>query len=395
MRTVVNQTDSPMTVEQKMWTKKDGWTDGTKNKGSVQNAQLVFVFGGREESESPEHFATLKGLYPDAHIVSCSTAGEILGTKVSDHSLSVTAIHFDTTTLAFSQTRINSSEESEAKGKELAGALPHEGLVHAMVFSDGLLINGSALVSGLTSILPKSVSVTGGLVGDGPDFKKTVVGLDAVPTEGNIILIGFYGSSLKVGYGSFGGWDTFGLERTITRSKGNVLFELDNKPALTLYKEYLGEQAAGLPSTGLLFPMKLDMKSDTDASKVEVVRTLLGINEADQSMTFAGDMPMGVHATLMKANFDRIIDGAHVAATASSELMTENVDLAILISCIGRKLVLKERIEEETEAVQSVFGENVPMAGFYSYGEICPVTPTENQCRLHNQTMTITTFKES
>jgi len=381
-----------MQIEQRLWTKKNGWSTVSEAGLLTTVPQLVLVFGGRAELQKQEHFDSLKSFYPDSHIILCSTAGEILGTRVYDDSLSVTAVQFSKSTIAFSQTTILQNNESEQKGKELVLKLPKEGLVHAMVFSDGLKVNGTALVEGITSGLPKNVSVTGGLVGDGADFKQTVVGLDAPPTEGNIILIGFYGQSLHVGYGSLGGWDTFGPDRTITRSKGNVLFELDSRPALELYKEYLGEQAKDLPSAGLLFPMRLQMK--TESGEIEVVRTLLAVDEKEQSMTFAGDMPEGVTATLMRANFERLVDGALGAASMSTDGMNAKTKLALLISCVGRKLVLKDRIEEETEAVRSVFGNSVAMAGFYSYGEISPVAPTEKQCRLHNQTMTITTFAE-
>jgi hypothetical protein len=217
-----------------------------------------------------------------------------------------------------------------------------------------------------------------------------VVFLDSLPAVGRVAAIGFYGSRLKVGYGSLGGWDPFGPERLITRSSGNILYELDGQPALPLYKKYLGEHAAGLPATGLLFPLSVR----TTHEQGEVVRTILAIDEAQQSMTFAGDMPKGAYARLMKANFDRLIDGAHGAAKTSYESIgSSSADLAILISCVGRKLVLKQRTEEEIEAVRQVLGDRTVLAGFYSYGEICPSAPNAN-CALHNQTMTITTFSE-
>jgi hypothetical protein len=380
-----------MHIEQKLWTEKEGWS--TPASPLHETPQLVFVFGGREQISNEQHFASLRSMYPDSHILTCSTAGEILGTRVYDRTLCVTAVHFEKTQLQFAQTTIGEAGESMQKGAELAGLLPHEGLTHVMVFSDGLVVNGTALVDGLSSILPADVSVTGGLVGDGADFKHTVAGLDEVPKEKNIILIGFYSNALTIGYGSLGGWDTFGPDRIITKSEGNVLYELDNMPALDIYKEYLGDLAKELPGSGLLFPMRLQFKSQS--GDAEVVRTLLGVDEEKKNLTFAGDMPEGATATLMKANFDRLIDGAYGAAKMTSELNKGEPDLAILISCVGRKLVLKSRIEEETEAVQSVLGEKTILTGFYSYGEICPVAPTEKQCRLHNQTMTITTFKES
>ncbi len=379
-----------MKTEQKLWTENDGWV--LKSDPLTETPQLVFVFGARTQVGKQEHFDALKESYPHSKILMCSTAGEILGTHVYDNSLSVTAVHFSKTQLEFGQVTIDSADESEAKGKEVVSMLPKEGLSHVMVFSDGLFVNGTDLVAGITAMLPENVSVTGGLVGDGSDFKLTLTGLDEVPKEKNIILIGFYGTALKIGYGSLGGWDTFGPDRVITRSKGNVLYELDGKPALALYKEYLGELASELPGSGLLFPIQLQLEGNV--GDVEVVRTLLAVDENEQSMTFAGDMPEGIVSTLMKANFDRLVDGASGAAKMSTHSLGSDADMAILISCVGRKLVLKDRVEEETEAVKSMFGSDTVMTGFYSYGEICPVAPTEKKCRLHNQTMTITTFKE-
>ncbi len=211
-----------------------------------------------------------------------------------------------------------------------------------------------------------------------------------MPEAGTIAVLGFYGTRLKVGYGSLGGWDPFGPERLITRSRGNVLYELDGQSALALYKEYLGEHAADLPASGLLFPLRL-RSPDGESG---VVRTILAINEDEQSMTFAGDVPEGVYARLMTANFEHLVDGAIGAAQTSYEAMgSSSPDLAILISCVGRKLVLKQRTEEEVEGVRDILGDHTVLTGFYSYGEICPAAPEAN-CELHNQTMTITTFSE-
>ena len=382
-----------MKIEQKYWTKKDGWQVLSNTLGDLK-PQLVLGFGARALLEDPQHYESLKADYPDADILLNSTAGEIINTMVREDSLSVVAIHFEKTKTELQSTTIKDSSESESRGKELADKLSKEGLVHAMIFSDGLKVNGTSLVKGLIDNLPKDVSITGGLVGDGADFKKTLVGLNEQPQSGGLVLLGFYGDSVKIGYGSLGGWDSFGPARLITKSKENVLYELDGKPALELYKQYLGDQAKDLPSSGLLFPLNLHLENEHGV-KVEVVRTLLGIDEEKQSMTFAGDLPEGNYVNLMKANFDRLVDGASGAASMSKESFTETVpELAILISCIGRKLVLKGKIEEETEAVRKEFGADTIMTGFYSYGEISPVTPTEKQCQLHNQTMTITTFRE-
>jgi hypothetical protein len=258
------------------------------------------------------------------------------------------------------------------------------------VLSDGLAVNGSELAKGLTSRLPAGIAITGGLAGDGARFSQTYVcaGGESLPNQ--IALIGFYGDRLRVGFGSMGGWDSFGPERRITRSRDNVLYELDGRSALDLYKEYLGPHAAGLPASGLLFPLSLRTEKSGDG----IVRTILGINEKEQSMTFAGDMPEGSMARLMRANIDRLIEGAADAARACRRgLGDANPQLAVMISCVGRKLVLKHRVEEEIESVIEILGPDASATGFYSYGEICPAS-SDGRCALHNQTMTITTFAE-
>ncbi len=393
-----------MKIEQKKWTVQSGWktlstlSESASSSASIFTAgevpELVLVFGGNSALKDTKLFDEIRGWYPQSHIVSASTAGEIIQTEVSDDTLVLSAIKFNKTTLQFSTSSIASADESEEVGKKLAKGLPKEGLNHVMIFSDGLLVNGTPLVKGLLAELPKNVSVTGGLAGDGSRFKETLVGFDAPAESKKLVCIGFYGPHIKIGYGSLGGWDSFGVSRTITKSKGNILYELDGSPALALYKEYLGELAKELPASGLLFPLNLHVKTET-GEEVEVVRTILGVNEQDQSMTFAGDMPEGVVAKFMKANFDRIIDGASGAANMSIETLgKDKAELAILVSCIGRKLVLKDRIEEEIEAVREKVGNQAALIGFYSYGEICPTAPTERQCQLHNQTMTITTLRE-
>jgi hypothetical protein len=258
------------------------------------------------------------------------------------------------------------------------------------VLSDGLHVNGSELVEGLSEDLPADIKLTGGLAGDGDRFSSTYVVWDGVPQENVVVALGFYGRRLKVGYGSLGGWDSFGPERLITKSKGNVLYELDGQNALDLYKKYLGEHARELPASGLLFPLSIRIRNE----EAPVVRTILAVDEVEQSMIFAGDIPEGTYARLMKANFDRLIDGAIGAARISRDsLEASSAELAILISCVGRKLVLKQRIEEEVEGVREVLGAKPVLTGFYSYGEISPFTPNA-RCELHNQTMTITTLSE-
>jgi len=377
-----------MKLEQSRWTEAGGWEPDAPGELGA-SAQLVLLFGSTAIVREKKWLSEIKQVYPNAHLFGCSTAGEICGTQVFDDSLVVTAVNFAYTQMKGAKVRIDKMENSCKAGEQLAQSLEKEGLVHVFVLSDGLKINGSELVRGLTKYLPDYVSITGGLSGDGAVFRETYVLWDGEPEKDTVAVLGLYGKRLRVGYASFGGWDPFGPERLITRSKGNVLYELDGKSALVLYKKYLGEHAKGLPSTGLLFPLSVRIKEGEKG----VVRTILSVNEEDQSLTFAGDVPEGYYARLMKANFDRLIDGAVEAARTSLDIIGFSPELAILISCVGRKLILKQRIEEEIEGVRDILGAQATLTGFYSYGEISPFTRGA-RCELHNQTMTITAFSE-
>jgi hypothetical protein len=377
-----------MKIEQGQWTERNGWTTA---KELSATADLVFIFGCSSAIRNRDKIAALRSMYPRAHFMGCSTAGEILDTRVSDGTIVFTAIHFERTRIDGHSVLLGEGVDSFEAGKRLARALSPEGLVHAFVLSDGIHANGSELVRGLTSELPSGISLTGGLSGDGALFKETyVVWNGGQPQSGAVAILGLYGEHLRVGYGSVGGWDPFGPERLVTESKGNILYRLNGESALDLYKKYLGKNALVLPSTALLFPLGVRTREGEES----VVRTVLSIDEATKSMTFAGDIPQGGYVRFMTANFDRLIDGAIDAARNSTRApFPPNPDLAVLISCVGRKLILGQRIEEEVEGVREIMGKKTVMAGFYSYGEISPFA-TETRCELHNQTMTITTFTE-
>lgn len=378
-----------MQLEQCKWTKQQGWIP--KEPGKLKDsAQLVLAFGSTAIMQEQNLLNQVRKIYHKAILMGCSTSGEICDIEVTDDSLVITAIYFEHTRLEGGKVALEDFENSFEAGKHLAGMLGHDELTHVLVLSDGLVVNGSELVNGLVNHLPQQVTVTGGLAGDGAAFQNTyIVWNDKIETK-TIAVVGFYGSRIRIGFGSLGGWDTFGPQRLVTRSKNNVLFELDGMSALELYKKYLGDHAKDLPASGLLFPLCLRTKTDD----IGVVRTILSVDEKEKSMTFAGDVPEGSYAQLMKANFDRLIDGASGAAKTSYKAIgSKSPELALLISCVGRKLVLKQRIEEEIEGVRDVVGKGSVITGFYSYGEISPFTPNA-KCELHNQTMTITTFLE-
>jgi hypothetical protein len=350
---------------------------------------LIIAFGAYSLLKDNKMYSIIKKEYPNADIIMNTTAGEIYDTEVNDETLSLTAIEFEKTKIKSADINIEDFKNSFDAGKSIASSFEQSNLKNVIIISDGQKVNGSDLVKGLQSVFSKEIIITGGLAGDGTRFQKTLVGLNEIPTEGKIVAIGFYGNNLEVTYGSVGGWDSFGPERLITKSKDNILYELDGKPALDVYKMYLGDYAKELPSSGLLFPLSIRYQE----SERSLVRTILNIDENNKSLIFAGNMPEGFYARLMKANFDSLIEGASNAAGNSISDKRKSPDLAILISCVGRKLVLDQRIEEEVEVIRATYGKKTAITGFYSYGEISP-SFNFMECELHNQTMTITTLTE-
>jgi hypothetical protein len=369
------------------FTAASGWSCGELPDLDSERT-LAVVFGAPEFADRPAVFAELAARYPRSCVLGCSTAGEILGGALHDHSLAVAVLRFAHTPLRRVSLPITQAT-SRGTGEALADGLLAPDLKAVFVLAEGLDVNGSELVRGLNDRLPSHVVVTGGLAADGDRFQRTWVLDRGAPARGRVCAVGFYGDAVRVGHGSKGGWDTFGPERLITRAQGNVLFELDGKPALHTYKEYLGERAKGLPATALLFPLALRAPGATDKL---IVRTVLAVDEASQSMTFAGDLPVGHSARFMRANFDRIVDGATEASRLSNQADVAGPLLAIAVSCVGRRLVLGERTEDEIEAALSALPAATRQIGYYSYGEVSPFA--HGHCDLHNQTMTLTTFAE-
>lgn len=366
------------------YTAQDGWSEPFPDLDSPST--LVVAFGAPEFRDDIQPLSDLYSAYPNSAVTGCSSSGEIHGDEVRDGSITVGIIRFDDTRLARAAATVHDMRQSFHAGEAVARQLIKSDLRAIFVLSDGLAVNGSELVRGITSVVDDSVIVTGGLAGDGDRFENTWVLCQGKALTGMVKAVALYGDAVQVGHGSQGGWDPFGPERLVTRSAGSVLYELDGKPALPLYKQYLGELATELPASGLLFPLALRSSPDDDT---QIVRTILAVDEDAQSLTFAGDVPQGHLGQLMQANFDRLIDGAETAASLAN---ATGPGLAVAISCVGRRLVLGARTDQETEATRAMLGGGFEQVGFYSYGEISPLV--SGSCDLHNQTMTITTFSE-
>ncbi|SNZ01261.1 FIST signal transduction protein [Flagellimonas pacifica] len=350
---------------------------------------LVLIFGDRYLLESEKIYDEVRELYPDGHLVFGSTSGEIMETNVYEESIAITAIEFERTKFEIVSENVSDYVDIEKMGLAISNQFNAKKLNHMFIVSDGSFVNGSGLIDGLESAEGFEASITGGLCGDGARFEKTLTSYNESPKQGEVVAIGFYGEDLEVSYANFGGWTPFGPERTITKSEGNVLYEIDGKPALDLYKKYLGDKADELPQAALLYPLTVQQNDESEP----LVRTILNIDEDANSMILAGDMPLNSKVQLMMSTMDDIAEGASNAAELAMRDRKSKPELAILVSCVGRKLVLDQRTEDEIEEVADIIGNQAMITGFYSYGEMAPFAG-KNECQLHNQTMTLTLLSE-
>ncbi len=380
-----------MEVGHLSWSQSAGWRVEELAQGKPD---VILYFGSREMLACGSRYGELRAMFPDAAILGCTTGGQIRGDDIFDDEISAVAMRFDATAIKLACETANSALDSRAAGRSIGEKLQGSDLAGIFVLSDGLNVNGSELVAGITERVGAHVPVTGGLAGDGAKFEQTLVGADCPPRSHAVAAIGFYGNAIRIGHGSAGGWDVFGPRRRITRSDGNILFELDGEPALDLYERYLGDEAKGLPGSALLFPLQIN---DPRHPEHTVVRTVLAIDRERRTMTFAGDMPEGWVAQLMRGNFTQLAEGAAEAARQARAGLAEAKDrngVAVLVSCIGRRLLMRQRTTEEIEAAGAELGSRLQYFGFYSYGEISPHAES-GICELHNQTMTVTTITEA
>ncbi|MEI8395937.1 MAG: FIST N-terminal domain-containing protein [Rhodospirillaceae bacterium] len=368
-------------------------TDGLRNVSSAP-WNLVLVFGAVGRFGAPEFVRTLTEAFPGAALAGCSSAGEITRGGIQEESCVVTAVRFDSgTSVRAVSARVENLTASYTCGAELGRSLAADDLTAVLVFGCGLDINGSALIDGLAAEIDSSVPVSGGLAGDGGAFRLTwTLGPGGV-SDREVVAVGFYGGGARFGHGSFGGWEPFGPTRKITRASGNILYELDGESALAIYKRYLGDYASGLPASGLLYPLEM---LNENHSTLGLIRTILGVDEAAGSLILAGAVDERGYLRLMHASTGALIDGAEKAAQASLGRLVDAGEngLALLVSCVGRKLVMGDQVDDEILAVADQVGAGFTLTGFYSYGEICPMEGMK-ECKLHNQTMTVTLLTES
>jgi len=365
--------------------KDDEWHTLDEQESRHDVIDIVFIFGHIDILKQYKHSFLLKTIYPNADIVGCSTAGNILDTTVDEYEIVATAISFEKGYVKVFSTLLIENTITE-NIKKLINSIEKKDLKHLFLLAPGL-INGSDIVNGIE--LDKNITISGGLAGDSHKFKSTYVFLNENNGDDLAIVVGFYGDSIHTAIGCETGWKEFGAKRIVTKSYKNIVYEIDNKPAIELYEKYLSDKIDSLPNSALRFPLSIKRKSN---DKNEAIRVMMNINE-DKSLVFAGDIEEGSIVRLMKTNVHNILNGAFLSAKKIRPY-NNKPSLALTISCSARRNVLKQFSDEEIEIVQDILTSSTQVIGFYSYGEIAPFSNELSESLLHNQTMTITVIYE-
>ncbi|MEF7613290.1 FIST N-terminal domain-containing protein [Aquincola sp. MAHUQ-54] len=357
---------------------------------------LVLVFGAGGFIDDPAPFFDLADAFPSSVHLGCSSGGEISGDWLLDDTLTVAVVRFEHARLHAATTTVAELADSEDAGARLAAQMPRKGLRMVFAVSDGLCVDGTALLRGLTRCLPEHVPVTGGMAGDRGRLATTwVYGHDRhLPAPARACLVGLYGERLCFGQGHATGWADLGPERRITRARGNVLFELDGQPALELYKRYLGELAMELPGSALRFPLSV-RRAEGPGPEAPLVRSVLAVDEARRALVLSGSAPVGGMARLMRTRVDDLVaSAAQASAAAAARLPAGAESLVISVSCLGRRIVMGERTGDELDAVLDHGARACGRVGFYSFGEFSPALP--GGCtELHHQTLALTALAEA
>lgn len=374
--------------------KTDGSTTLTDT--PLSDAQLVLYFGAPGFEGYEALYKHLEATYPQAAIAGCTGGGAIQGDEICDDAVVVSAVQFKTTKVRLAERSLIERHTCFSTGVSLAQELNADDLKAILVFSEGLNTNGVDLTDGLIEILPKTVVVAGGLSSDGGNLMDSRISNHGKLISNGVVAIGFYGADFVAASAAVGGWSPFGPVRAITKATDNVLFELDGKPALDLYETYLGDEAKNLPASALIFPLGI---INPELPEAEPVRSVIDINRQQRSLTLTIPISVGHNARLMRATNGDLTDGAENAALFSLQQFLEkgyksDSFLSVLISCIGRRIMMGQDTISEVEAAADILGPAAQTIGFYSHGEIGK-HPTMDHSSFHNQTMSVTLFAEN
>lgn len=356
--------------------------------GGAVNLIVVFatVNYGQEEV-----LKGVKSAAKDALVVGCSGLRCIFNNHGFDKGVVAMAIAGDDIIFK-SAVGVNAQKDSYEAGHSLAKSLVDEATAILMIFMDAVGVNGSAVVRGILDGSRKNLPIIGGMASDASTFTKTYEYHKGEVLSDTVVGVAMSGK-VSFGIGVQHGWQSIGLPVTVTKSEGAVIKEINGQPAIKFFEEYFGEEEAKQlhkPLSRICYVYPLGMS--VEGSDELLIRIAFVANEKGE-LACAGEIPQGSQIRLMLGDYEKAIEAAREAAQkAKEQLKGAKPKAAFVFNCAARYMLLGKRADEEIQAIQSVLGGEVPLIGFYTYGEQAPLRGDVGpKCSslFHNETMTM------
>ncbi len=354
---------------------------------------LVLLFG--EIGPQRDQHAALRSVcatFPRSIKSGGSRGSDIYEGRLEEYALVLAVIRFEKSRLKRAEYSVTSTEDSHRAGHALGKALQHDDLRGVFLIGAGERIDEEALTLGINRSLSEKVVVTGGVTTHNYRRQTThILSEDCQTRTDSVSAVGYYGDAIRFIASRQEGWERFGIEYKITSSRGNILYTLNHRPALEVYKNHLGKLADKLPGIAARFPLAIQSGHTHRAPKIH---TIIGIDEARQALLFAQDIPAGHYAMFMKADAHRLLLGACEAARNLSHAYHPPASeaLNITVSSMRRKRLLLHRTDEEPKMVRHFLPSGIHQVGFYSDGTIAPTG--SGQSTADRQTLVLTLIWE-
>lgn len=341
----------------------------------------------------------------DAPLVGSSTAGEITADGPTQETVTVMVLSSDTAQFTVASSGPIIHGDSFEAGKKLATAItahdPH--ITSLVMFPDVLVGNGADVVRGIQAIVHKDFPIVGGASGDDQKFETTYQYCNDEVFSESVVGFGISGD-YHFGVGVRHGWIPIGIPMYVTKSEGATVHEIDNKPALDVYKEYFGEhhtkrleddRAVYTNTSVLTYPFGITAQNDNEI----LIRFATDVSP-EGSITCAAEIPEGSEIRMMIGNKDQAIEASQIAAGAALDGLVDPYEIGavIVFNCIARHNLFGEDAYREINAIREVLGNDVPMIGFYTYGEQAPINGVSRDIKkcessFHNETVVIYTLQ--
>jgi len=366
-------------------------------KAGAQKPDLIVVFAS-VAFDQKELIRGVRDAGGNAPLVGCSDAGEITNDGPNQKSVGVMVVKADQ--IKFTpgigrDIKEGAREAGRAVAEEVKKNSP-ELLKAFIMLPDVLTGNGADIVRGVLDVLGEHFPVVGGAAGDDFLFEKTYEYKDGEVASGTVVGVGLSGR-FSMGIGVRHGWLPIGKPMKVTKSEGAVVHEIDNRPAISIYEDYFGEKASDLkkePLARMAITYPLGIK--TEELDEYLIRDPITVDERG-SITCAAEIPEGSEIRLMIGSKEKAIEAAQEAARhlmREFDLDKTKPKFVLMFNCIAREKLFSQRAKEEIDAVMEIIGKNVPLLGFYTYGEQAPINGeirTKEKCnpRFYNETIVI------